>query len=248
MVCGDDKGRSLRKRPARSAPKREIPHPSFAKGVLLRIKGDLERTPRPLLDAILKTLHANRDDLRNAVLTRVLSLTWQAMERVPSRTLVEAASASSDQQALLRILEAPEMALPDADVTSIEAARARGIEARDQLIKAEGGSWAVQRVAKYLGLTRQAVDKRRKANKLIGLGLGRHGYLYPSWQFSKTGTLPGLEEALAELRRQDPWAQVIFMLSPNDRLDGTPPLRALRQGRIDDVKMAASLFGEHGAA
>ena len=242
------KDRSLRKRPARSAPKREIPHPSFAKGVLLRIKGDLERTPRPLLDAILKTLHANRDDLRNAVLTRVLSLTWQAMERVPSRTLVEAASASSDQQALLRILEAPEMALPDADVTSIEAARARGIEARDQLIKAEGGSWAVQRVAKYLGLTRQAVDKRRKANKLIGLALGRHGYLYPSWQFSKNGTVPGLEDVLLELRRHDPWAQVIFMLSPNDRLDGTPPLRALREGRIDGVKMAASLFGEHGAA
>ena len=184
------KDRSTRKAPARSAPKRGIRQPSFAKGVLLRIKGDLERTPRPLLDAILKTLHANRDDLRNAVLTRVLSLTWQAMERVPSRTLVEAASASSDQQALLRILEAPEMALPDADVTSIEAARARGIEARDQLIKAEGGSWAVQRVAKYLGLTRQAVDKRRKANKLIGLGLGRHGSSIPLGSSVRPGPCP----------------------------------------------------------
>jgi len=134
------KDRSLRKRPARPAPKRQIRQRSFAKGVLLRIKGDLERTPRPLLDAILKTLHANRDDLRNAVLTRLLSLTWKAMERVPSRILLEAASASSDQQALLRILEAPEMALPDADVASIEVARARGIDARDELINAEGGS------------------------------------------------------------------------------------------------------------
>jgi len=170
------------------------------------------------------------------------------MEHVPSRILLEAASASSDQEAILRILEAPEMAVPDAATAAIDAARARGIEARQQLINAEGGSWSAELVAKHLGLTRQAVDKRRKANKLIGLDLGRHGYLYPSWQFTKSGTLSGLEEVLGALRRHDPWAQVIFMLSPNDRLDGTPPLRALREGRVDDVKIAASLFGEHGAA
>ncbi len=214
----------------------------------LRLKEDLERAPRPLLEAICNTLHAIGDDLKGAILTRCLSLTSRAMERVPSRILLEAAAASSDQEAMLRILEAPEMAVPDADLAAIDAARARGIEARDQLIHDEGGSWPVEQVATYLGLTRQAVDKRRKVNKLIGLALGRHGYLYPSWQFSKNGTLPGLEGVLRALRRHDPWAQVIFMLSPNDRLDGTPPLRALREGRIDDVQTAASLFGEHGTA
>ncbi len=241
------KARSVRKVPARRAPVREANLPALDEIVVLRIKEDLERAPRPLLEAIRKTLHVSGDDLKNAILTRCLSLTWRAMERVPSRILLEAAAASSDQEAMLRILEAPEMAVPDADIAAIEAARARGIEARDQLINAEGGSWPVEEVAKYLGLTRQAVDKRRKANKLIGLELGRHGYLYPSWQFSKNGTLPGLEDVLGELSRHDPWAQVIFMLSPNDRLDGAPPLRALREGRIDDVKAAASLFGEHGA-
>jgi hypothetical protein len=242
------RARSMKKLPARRPPAGRIGLAAPSRIVVLRLKEDLERAPQPLLEAIRKTLHVSSDDLKNAILTRCLSLTWRAMERVPSRILLEAAAASSDQEAMLRILEAPEMAVPDADAAAIDAARARGIEARDQLIHAEGGSWPVEEVAKYLGLTRQAVDKRRKANKLIGLALGRHGYLYPSWQFSKNGTLPGLEDVLQELRRHDPWAQVIFMLSPNDRLDGTPPLRALREGRIDDVKRAASLFGEHGAA
>jgi hypothetical protein len=170
------------------------------------------------------------------------------MEHVSPGTLANAVAASTDQEAMLRILEAPEMAVPVIDTATIDAARAAGVEARDQLLTAQGGSWPVERVAKYLGLTRQAVDKRRKANKLIGLAVGRHGYLYPSWQFSQDGTVPGLEDVLGVLHRHEPWSQVIFMLSPNDRLDGVTPLEALRKRQTEDVKIAASLFGEHGAA
>lgn len=113
--------------------------------------------------------------------TRSLSLTRRAMEHVSSGTLVEAVAASTDRETMLRILEAPEMAAPVIETATIDAARAAGIEGRDQLLTAQGGSWPVERVAKYLGLTRQAVDKRRKVNKLIGLAVGRHGYRYPSW-------------------------------------------------------------------
>jgi hypothetical protein len=216
--------------------------------VVRELTEELAHAPRPLLEAILNTLHASRDDVKNAILTRSLSLTRRAMEEVSSGTLVGAVAASTDQEAMLRILEAPEMAAPALDAATIDAARAAGIEARDQLLTAQGGSWPVERVAKYLGLTRQAVDKRRRANKLIGLAVGRHGYLYPSWQFSRKGTVPGLEDVLGELHRHEPWSQVIFMLSPNDRFDGMTPLEALRKGQADEVKIAASLFGEHGAA
>ncbi len=170
------------------------------------------------------------------------------MEHIPNDILADAAAAPTDKEVLLRILEAPQMAVPNKDAATIEASRAAGVVARDQLINAHGGSWPVEQVAKYLGLTRQAVDKRRKANKLIGLAIGRHGYLYPSWQFDQSGTLPGLEDVLHELRRLDPWSQLIFSLSPNDRLDGASPLEALREGQINDVTVTASLFGEHGAA
>lgn len=236
---------SARKTPARRAPAGKIP---LKEVVVLELKEELKRAPRPLLEAIRNTLRASRDDVKNAVLTRSLSLTRRAMEDVSPGALVEALAASTDQEAMLRILEAPEMAVPVADTATIDAARVAGIEARNQLLTIQGGSWSVERVAKYLGLTRQAVDKRRRANKLIGLAVGRHGYLYPSWQFSRTGTVPGLEDVLGALHRHDPWSQVIFMLSPNDRLEGMAPLEALQKGQTEDVKVAASLFGEHGAA
>lgn len=213
-----------------------------------QLADELQRAPRPLLEAIHGALRASRDDVRNAILTRSLSLTRRAMEDVSASILVEAVAASTDREAMLRMLEAPEMAAPTGDAATIAAARAAGIEARDQLLGAEGGAWPVEQAAKFMGLTRQAVDKRRKANKLIALAIGRHGYVYPAWQFSRTGTLPGLEDVLHALRRHDAWSQVIFMLSPNDRLDGSTPLEVLRQGRVEEVKNAATLFGEHGAA
>lgn len=236
---------SARKVDARRAPAGK---PPLKKVVAFELKEELKRAPRPLLEAIRSALRASRDDVKNAILTRSLSLTRRAMEHVSPGTLGEAVAASTDQEAMLRILEAPEMAAPAVDAATIDAARAAGIEARDELLNAQGGSWPVERVAKYLGLTRQAVDKRRKANKLIGLAVGRHGYLYPSWQFSRNGTVPGLEDVLGVLHRHDPWSQVIFMLSPNDRLDGMTPLEVLRKGQTDEVKIAAALFGEHGAA
>lgn len=236
---------SARKASVRRAPAGKIP---LKEVVVLELKEELKRAPRSLLEAIRNTLSTSRDDVKNAILTRSLNLTRRAMEHVSPGTLVEAVAASTDQEAMLRILEAPEMAAPVVDTATIDAARAAGIEARDQLLNAQGGSWSVERVAKYLGLTRQAVDKRRKANKLIGLAVGRHGYLYPSWQFTRNGTVPGLEDVLGALHWHDPWSQVIFVLSPNDRLDGMAPLEALRKGQTEDVKIAASLFGEHGAA
>jgi hypothetical protein len=42
--------------------------------------------------------------------------------------------------------------------------------------------------------------------------------------------------------------QVIFMLTPSRRLDGTTPLQAVRKGRVEEVQRAARAFGEHGAA
>ncbi len=240
--------RASKKLPARRPTTAKLAPSSARHSVVLRLTEDLDHAPPPVLEAILNTLRVGGNDLKNAILTRCLTLTSRVIERVPSRILAEAAAASSDQEAMLRLLEAPEMAVAAAEIAAIDAARARGVEARDQLIRAEGGSWSVEDTARYLGLTRQAVDKRRKANKLMGLALGRHGYLYPSWQFTMKGTLAGLEDVLLALRRHDSWAQVIFMLSPNDRLDGTSPLAALRDGRIEDVKLAASLFGEHGAA
>jgi hypothetical protein len=102
-------------------------------------------------------------------------------------------------------------------------------------------------VAKLLGLSRQAVDKRRRAGRLLGLSIGRRGFLYPTWQFTESGVLPGLEEVLEDLSDHDSWMQLVFMLTPDAWLDEETPLAELRRGNLDRVRIAAQMLGEHGA-
>jgi hypothetical protein len=117
---------------------------------------------------------------------------------------------------------------------------------RQQLLEAEGGPLRVEEVATLLRLSRQAVDKRRRAGRLLGLRAEHRGYAYPSWQFTVHGLLTGLEEVLRDLGGQDPWMQLAFMVSGNRSLDGETPLHALRRGHVAAVRRAARLYGEQG--
>jgi hypothetical protein len=127
-------------------------------------------------------------------------------------------------------------------------ARLRGAVAMRALLGGDGGAWTVGEVTKRLGISRQAVDKRRKAGRLLGVELPKRGVLYPAWQFSETGMLAGIVEVLSALRDHDAWAQARFFTTENDRLAGKRPLDLLKQGKVERVVEAANVFGEHGAA
>jgi hypothetical protein len=116
------------------------------------------------------------------------------------------------------------------------------------LLDAEGGAVGVQEVANLLGLSRQAVNKRRRNGTLLAVSLGRRGYLYPVWQFATGGVLPGLRGVLEDLKGHDSWMQLAFMLNPSPCLEGESPLAELRRGNIDAVRVAARSYGEHGPA
>lgn len=149
---------------------------------------------------------------------------------------------------LLRALEHPEaQALLAAD-DALAPARLRGLRLRQAWLRAEGGALTAAEVADVLGISRQAVDKRRRTGTLLAVDTGRHGYSYPAWQLTDSGTLHGLEQALARLHDFDPWMQVAFFLTPNTRLAGVTPLQALRAGQVNAVLVAAEMYGEHGAA
>ncbi len=115
------------------------------------------------------------------------------------------------------------------------------------MLNASGGSLTSEQVAEVLGISRQAVDKRRSSNQLLALTQGKRGYSYPGFQFDDGRTLKGLEEVLAELSPLDPWMQMVFFTIANERLDGKNPIEALQNDLIEQVKKVENGFGEQGA-
>ena len=126
----------------------------------------------------------------------------------------------------------------------------RGAVAMRELLTADGGALSASDVAKLLGISRQAVDKRRRAGQLLAVELPKRGLLYPGWQFGEgASTLPGFTEVLEALRAHDPWSQARFFITGNDRLGGLRPLALLRKRRpLKPIVDAASTFDTHGAA
>lgn len=130
------------------------------------------------------------------------------------------------------------------------AARARGIALRQKMLDEEGGVLGVDEVATRLGITRQAVALRRQQGRLLAVSLGARKYLYPAWQFTQDGVLPGLEDTLRALAHggHSPWTCLRFFLSKNYRLGEARPLDLLRATETTRVVRAASVYGEQGAA
>ncbi len=118
------------------------------------------------------------------------------------------------------------------------AARARALRA--QLLE---GALGARQLASQLGISVQAVDQARKAEKLVALRVGG-SWRYPPWQldFSAPDPLPGhlpeLVEAAGGLR-----LAVIRWLSDADEVLGECPLETLRSDRWQAaVRRARQLF------
>jgi len=163
-------------------------------------------------------------------------------------SVMNATSAPTDLAVLLRALSSGEILDDLMIVEPLAPAFIRGIEAKRKLIEEHGGTLSAERAAEILNITRQAVDKRRRNGKLIGLNMGRHGYRYPTWQFTESGVLPGLEDVLAALATHDEWMQAAFFLGKNPRLSDSTPIETLKRGKVGRVLDAAEMYGEHGAA
>jgi hypothetical protein len=197
-----------------------------------------------LVSAITELATAADSPLRRAFFARACAVIARMVVDDSEEELAAAVAAPSDWGVLFKILES---ATPPHDERDpLAAARVRGLRRRQEILGAEGGLVTAQQVAERLGLTRQAVDNRRKAGRLIALQIGRRGLGYPTWQFGERGVLEGLEETLAVLQVVDPWQQAWFFLTPDVRLEGRRPLDALRAGERDHVRMAAEAYGEQG--
>lgn len=122
-----------------------------------------------------------------------------------------------------------------------------GEERSSKLLEAEGGVLSAKQFSEKLGITPLELGRMRKRNEVFWLDVG-NDHVYPRFQLGEEGLLPGTRDVLDAFVVDEPWMRVYFMLSGDLRLNGWRPIDSLRDGRIEEVKISAEVYGEHGAA
>ena len=121
----------------------------------------------------------------------------------------------------------------------LAAARLSGLQAKARLIEDAGGLLDAGEVAQLLGIGRDAVGKRRQADRLLAVPRGDRAFGYPRCQFGEHGLLPGFDHLLAASRGLPPWTRLSLLTSPQDELGGRTPIEALLAGERSDAEAAA---------
>lgn len=175
--------------------------------------------------------------------------------------MLERLSGCASHEALEAALSAPtdiggvalllsDLAPLGVDVSTVDPlvqAMARGAAVKQELLRAAGGALSSSQAADALGITRQAVDKRRRRRGLLAVPSGSGEYLYPACQFGHDGVMPGLEETLRAFQVRSPWTQLSVLLAPAPGLGSKTVLQVLQAGDIETALAVAASFGEQAA-
>lgn len=190
---------------------------------------------------------AQLSSVREALRSRLERLVGCLVVELPEHEAGRAVSAPTDLEALEAALERATFVQASRD-PAIAAAYARGHVARQRLLDSEGGMVSGEVLGKLLGISRQAVDKRRNRGQVLGLREGGD-WAYPAWQVAQGQTLPGFDDVLGELtgRGHGAWDAMLFFLETDTERDGETPLQALRGGAVERALCAARTYGEQGA-
>jgi hypothetical protein len=213
------------------------------------VQPSLDQPPADIpewLEHVRASVEENTPLMRTLIMRSINAV--MRFEKLSEDSAVNATTAATDLGVLVRALTSGELVEDLRSVEPLAPAFIRGIEARNQLLNENGGTLTAEEAAGVLGISRQAVEKKRSSGNLLALTTGRHGYRYPAWQFTKSGVIPGLEDVLMALAPHDPWMQAAFFLGSNPRLKGKSPLEMLKAGQLSVVLKAAEAYGEHGAA
>jgi hypothetical protein len=189
-----------------------------------------------------------REALAQAFLKRSVKMLERVSSSASSEALKSALSSPTDVGGVATLLS--DLAPLDVDFSSVDPfveAMALGAAIKQELLTSGGGGLTSSQVSSALGITRQAVDKRRIRHALLAAPNGSGEYLYPACQFTSTGVIPGLEEVLRAFQIRSPWTQLSALLAPAPALGGRTILEALKSGAIEKAIAIAASFGEQAA-
>ena len=111
---------------------------------------------------------------------------------------------------------------------------ARAIEEGEQFksrMMGRSDMLAPERAAAKAGISRQALDLRRKKHLALALSHGKRGFRYPAWQFSDALAEP-MQVILPLLSNHDAWSGYLLLTEPEPLLDGLSVVSTLRAGRV----------------
>ncbi len=167
--------------------------------------------------------------IHQVLLMRYMRAVDRMVSSMPKDLIMSTLAAPSDFGALARALSDPRISAPSLQTDPLAGAVGRSIAHRRRLAEMAGEMLSSSQVEDLLGVKRQAIDKRRTANKLLAVR-SASDWLYPAFQFGEEGVLPEIEEILQAHAGDDPWVVVDILLAPDDALRGRTLLQAIQEG------------------
>lgn len=170
------------------------------------------------------------DSVQAAFLRRAISTLERIAATASTKALTEALAAPTGAGALAQLLGRAELlGAAVADLDPLVPALARSVEHRGQLLRRAGGVLSAEDAGKIVGVSRQAIDKRRRSDTILAIREGSD-WKYPACQFQDGEVLPGIADVVRGFKTQGAWAALDFLLANDSALGGRSPLEALRQG------------------
>ncbi|MBY5326305.1 helix-turn-helix domain-containing protein [Rhizobium leguminosarum] len=194
------------------------------------------------------TVQEEPNSIRTAFLRRATSALERISANVPAKDLADALSAPTDAGSLAQLLSRSDMvgaAINDLD--PLVPALARNVEHRQNLVERAGGTMSAEDAGRILGISRQAVDKRRRAGTLLAVREGSD-WRYPLCQLDQGEPIAGISDVVRGFAAAGPWIALDFLLASDTALGGRTALQALRDGDREAVRRLIRIETSDGFA
>lgn len=195
----------------------------------------------PLVYADRSVSHSD-ETLRGIAFSMIVREAAAQVRRLPTVSLVEALHAASPEAELTTLLA--NSSLERAMDSTYARAILRGSHRKRELLELAGGALTTQQAADHLGISPQAIHKRRLSGSLLGVRMPSDDWVFPSAQFGKSGApVSGLTDVIAAFDVVSPWMQLEVLVTEDPSLSW-PAIRG--DNTTESTRSALAALREDG--